>query len=137
MILPFDTRRSLVIVPVFLAGPRGADNFEFAVDTGSSRSAVSGLVLQQPGYLPSEASGRHPVHTAGGGLTAGLLRLHRFAAFGRVLTDHPVVWLPLAPTSRIDGLLGLEFFRGLVLKLDFARGRIRLDRPRRWWQFWR
>ena len=134
---PFDLRRSLVIVPVFLAGPRGGETFQFAIDTGSSRSAVSGLVLQQLGYVPSQATGRHPVRTAGGGLTVGSLHVQRLAAFGRAHADFPVLWLPLAPTSRIDGLLGLDFFRGLVLTLDFARGQIALSLPRRWWQFWR
>jgi hypothetical protein len=35
-----------------------------------------------------------------------------------------------------DGLLGLDFFRGFILNIDFIRGRIKLS-IRRWWQFWR
>jgi hypothetical protein len=65
------------------------------------------------------------------------VRVARFAAFGIVQSDFPVLWLPLPPAVRVDGLLGLDFFRGLVLTLDFARGQISLRPPRRWWQFWR
>lgn len=133
----FDTRRSLVIVPVSLAGPRGSDNYEFAVDTAATGCAVSGLVLQQLGYFESQVQGRRPVRTGGGGITAGQIRVQRFGAFGRIHADYPVLWLPLSPTSRIDGLLGLDFFRGLVLALDFARGRISLRGPKSWWQLWR
>lgn len=42
--------------------------------------------------------------------------------------------LPLGVEA--DGLLGLDFFRGFVLTLDFVRGRITLA-PKHWWQFWR
>jgi Aspartyl protease len=136
MTYSFDPGRRLVVVPVFLAGPRGGEIFDFAIDTAASGSAVSGLVLQQLGYSPSEATGRHSVRTAGGGLTASRIRVQRFATFGQVHDDYPVLWLPLAPASRVDGLLGLDFFRGYVLELDFIRGRISLA-LKRWWQFWR
>ena len=77
------------------------------------------------------------MRTASGGLTAGFVRVHRFAAFGDVRADFPVLWLPLAPASRIDGLLGLDFFRGSSLLFDFARGQVSCPAPRRGWQFWR
>ena len=133
----FDLKRSLVIVPVFLAGPRGSETFQFAVDTGATGCSVSGLILQQLGYSESQVQGRRHVRTGGGGITAGQVRVQRFGAFGRIHADYPVLWLPLPPTSRIDGLLGLDFFRGLVLELDFARGRITLRGPGSWWRFWR
>jgi hypothetical protein len=41
------------------------------------------------------------------------------------------------PAVITDGMLGPDFFRGFVLTLDFARGRIALGPPRRWWQVWR
>lgn len=45
----------------------------------------------------------------------------------------------LPATFEDEGLLGLDFFRGLVLTLDFANGTIDLARPkpvtRRWWPF--
>jgi hypothetical protein len=33
----------------------------------------------------------------------------------------------LPPSSGVDGLLGLDFFRGLCLNIDFRPGRLRID----------
>jgi len=52
-------------------------------------------------------------------------------------TNFPVVAHDLPPAVTVDGLLGLDFFRDLVLTLDFARGRIDLRPPRPWWRVWR
>lgn len=129
----FDPRGRLVVVPVFVAGPRGGETFQFALDTGATRSAVSGLVLGVLGYSEDQARSRTTARTGSGGVSVGLIHIARFAAFGRVETDYPVIWLPLPPASRVDGLLGLDFLRGRVLTLDFSRGRVGLRAPRRWW----
>ena len=137
MTYTFDAKRGLVVIPVFLAGPRGSETFEFAIDTGSTRSSVSGLILQQLGYSQPPSAGRSTVRTAGGGLTAGSVRVQRLGTFGEYHVDFPVLWLPLAPSARVRGLLGLDFFRGSSLLFDFARGRVSCPAPRPWWQFWR
>jgi hypothetical protein len=137
MTLTFDPNGRVVAVRVYLAGPRGAEYFRFAVDTAATRSAVSALVLEQLGYLASQRHGQYQVRTGSGGTRTGLVTIQRFAAFGRIRDDFPVLWLPLPPASRIDGLIGLDFFRDLVLTIDFLRGRISLNQHRRWWQFWR
>lgn len=58
-------------------------------------------------------------------------------ALDRVKTNYPVFVYDPPPTVIIDGLLGLDFFRGFILTLDFARGAISLSLLKRWWQFWR
>ena len=136
MTYSFDIRRSLVVVPVSVSGPRGGEVFQFAVDTGASRTSISGLVLQTLGYSHSQTTGRQQVRTASGGLAVGSLPLQRFAAFGRTLTDFSILWMPHPPSALIDGLLGLDFFRQHVLMLDFMRGRVSLISRRKWWQFW-
>lgn len=133
----FDPRSGLVIVPVFVAGPRGGKTFSFALDTGATHSSMSGLLLEQLGYARSQARGNYPVRTGGGSARTGILRVSRFGAFGRVAANHPLLWLPLDPTSAADGLLGLDFLRGRVLTLDLARGRVDLRPPHPRWQFWR
>jgi hypothetical protein len=37
------------------------------------------------------------------------------------------------PAVTVYGLLGLDFRRGRVLTLNFARGRVGLRGPRAWW----
>jgi hypothetical protein len=66
-----------------------------------------------------------------------VIRVSAVTALDRIRTDFLVAAHDLPLGVEADGLLGLDFFRGLVLKLDFARGRIWLTAFRRWWQFWR
>ena len=135
----FDLNGRLVVVPVVLAGPEGAASFQFALDTGATHCSASGLVLGQLGYRESQATGRHRVRTGSGSTLASRLRVTRVGALGHMRTDFPVFWLPLPPATMIDGLLGLDFFRGLVLTIDFAQGTIDLDPPRRprpRWRVW-
>jgi hypothetical protein len=134
---PFDPNGRLAVVRVFLTGPGGTQDFRFGVDTGSTRTAVAGHVLHLLGYREPPEGERRRARTGSGETRAGLVTVGRFQALGRVRPDFPVLWLSLGPGVMIDGLLGLDFFRGLVLKLDFARGQISLKPPRKWWQLWR
>ncbi len=133
----FDPRGRLAVIPVILAGPAGAFEFRFAIDTAATRSSVSGLILAQLGYTEPPAAERLTVRTGSGATRAGLVCVGLLRALGQTRTQHPVLWLRHPPGSLIDGLLGLDFFRGLVLKLDFARGRITLREPGSRWRFWR
>ena len=68
----FDRNGRLVIIPVFLAGPRVQHTFQFAVDTAATRTGVSGLILERLGYQRSQATGRYQVRTGSGGTRAPL-----------------------------------------------------------------
>jgi hypothetical protein len=65
-----------------------------------------------------------------------VIQVSAVAALERVRVDLLVAAHNLTPGSEADGLLGLDFFRGFILKLDFIRGRIDLS-AKHWWQFWR
>jgi hypothetical protein len=134
---PFDPNGRLVVVPVVVSGPRGPHEFRFGVDTAATRTSMAGLILGRLGYREPDEADRGPVRTGSGGTRAGLVRVARVAALGQSRPDFPILWMPHPPAAMIDGLLGLDFFRGLVLILDFARGQISLGPPRRWWQLWR
>jgi hypothetical protein len=65
-----------------------------------------------------------------------VIRLPAVAALDRVRTDFLVAAHEFPLGVEADGLLGLDFFRGFILTLDFVGGRVSLS-PKRWWQFWR
>jgi hypothetical protein len=65
-----------------------------------------------------------------------LIRVSAVAALDRVRTDFLVAAHDFPLGVEADGLLGLDFFRGFVLTLDFIRGRVKFT-SRLWWQFWR
>jgi hypothetical protein len=64
-----------------------------------------------------------------------LIRVPAVTALERVRTEFLVATHDYPLGIETDGLLGLDFFRGFVLTIDFVRGRIALSR-RCWWQFW-
>ena len=51
--------------------------------------------------------------------------------FGRV-RDNPTIAFAKLGSTILDGLLGLDFFRGHILTVDFPRGTVTLYRPWRW-----
>ena len=137
MSVPFPLDARKLIVPVTVVGPRRSHEFRFALDTGSGITVVPATLLRQLGCDLSRPLGHTTLRGATGVARAPLVRVPAVVAFDRVRTDFVVAAHDFPLGTATDGLLGLDFFRGLVLKLDFARGRIDLGPPKRWWQVWR
>jgi len=78
------------------------------------------------GFDLSQPTGRIRLHTASGFATAPLIRVPTITALERVRTNMLVAAHNLPLGVEADGLLGLDFFRGFILKLDFIRGCSRL-----------
>ena len=78
------------------------------------------------GYDPSTSTDL--VHlTAGTGVaTVPRLMLNRLTALGKHAIGLRVLAHDLPPETGVDGLLGLDFFRDLILTLDFRAGQILL-----------
>jgi hypothetical protein len=66
-----------------------------------------------------------------------VLTVPRLVSLGQARSDFEIAAHDPPATFSADGLIGLDFFRDLVLTIDFLRGRISLNQHRRWWQFWR
>jgi hypothetical protein len=52
--------------------------------------------------------------------------LQRLTALGQERFGFPVLGHTLPPSAGVDGLLGLDFFRGLCLTIDFRAGQLHL-----------
>jgi hypothetical protein len=133
----FDPGAPNIVVPVFVTGPRRTWELKLALDTGATRTIIRPHVLASLGIVPPANARRGRIRSATGGAAAPFVAVPHLLALGQVRANFDVLAHDLPPTVTHDGLLGLDFFRGLVLKLDFARGRASLKPPRRWWQFWR
>lgn len=136
MSFPFDPAGGAVSVLVTVVGPRRSEELRCAIDTGSARTVLPATFLRALGCDLSRPVGYARLHGATGVARAPVVRVSAVAALDRVRTDLGVAAHDFPLGTATPGLLGLDFFRGLVLTLDFARGRIALSR-RRWWQFWR
>jgi predicted aspartyl protease len=133
----FDLELQLVVVSATLTGPSGPVECLLAVDTAATDTHISPYVLQLAGYDPAALFDPVTLLTVGGRLTTDRIRVARLRCLGQTATDFRVICHTVTATTRIDGLLGLDFLRGRVLTLDFVRGRIALRPPRPWWAFWR
>jgi len=123
---PFDPRRGLIVIGAELTGPSGAAVLRLAVDTGATSTLVNVAMLVAIGCEPALAADRVQVTTGSGVEFAPRVELQRLAALGQERFGFPVLGHTLPPSAGVDGLLGLDFFRGLLLTIDFRAGQLDL-----------
>jgi len=123
---PFDPRRGLIVIGAELTGPSGAAVLRLAVDTGATSTLANVAMLVAIGCEPALAADRVQVTTGSGVEFAPRVELQRLAALGQERFGFPVLGHMLPPSAGVDGLLGLDFFRGLLLTIDFRAGQLDL-----------
>ena len=123
----FDPRRGLIILRAELTGPSGSGILQLALDTGATTTLINVAMLVAIGYDPALSSDRVQVTTGSGVEFAPRVELQRLTAIGQERYSLQVLGHTLPPSSGVDRLLGLDFFRGLRLSIDFRAGQLRLD----------
>lgn len=83
--------------------------------------------LATAGYDPTAAELAARVTTGSAQETAPIVTLQRLDALAQTRRDFDVIAYTLPPTSPVDGLLGLDFFRDTRLTIDFRVGTITVD----------
>ncbi len=124
MIFPFDPQQGLIVVPAELWGPTGSVVLRLALDTGATATLVNMAMLVGVGYDPALAPARVQVTTGSGVEYAPRVTLSRIRALGQERVDFGVLGHTLPPSAGVDGLLGLDFFRGQSVTIDFRTGRV-------------
>jgi hypothetical protein len=131
----FDPREPSIRIPVVVETARTVAKYLFVVDTGATRSAVHSRIAKALKLAP-DPTRVAAVTTASGHSTAGFFIVPRFMGLGVEQTNYRVLAQEFPASFSADGLLGLDFFRGRILTIDFRLNSIRLRPARRWWQFW-
>lgn len=126
MSFPFDAQQGLIIVRAELWGPAGSLVLRLALDTGATGTVVNIGMLVTIGYDPALVPDRIQVTTGSGIEFVPRVTLDKMMALGQERTNFPVLGHTLPPSAGIDGLLGLDFFRGQSLTLDFRTGQVTL-----------
>lgn len=127
MSLPFDPASRAIVVPVTLWGPKGSVQLRLVLDTGAAGTAVREDGLRYVGYDPAGAMEQVHIVTAGGVERAPRVQVQKLRALGHARAPYPVVCHTLPPEAGVDGVLGLDFMRGLRLVVDFREGVVTLD----------
>jgi predicted aspartyl protease len=126
MTFRFDAEQGLIIVAAELHGASGSALLRLALDTGASGTLLNTSLLVAAGYDPTASEDRIEVTTGSGVEYVARVIIRKLRALGHERLDFPVLAHTLPPTARVDGLLGLDFFRGLRLTADFRSGIIDL-----------
>ena len=109
-----------------LTGPLGNAVLRLALDTGATITLINVEILVAIGYDPTISSNLIEVTTGSCVESVPSITLRKILALGHTHTDFPIIAHTLPPSSGVDGVLGLDFLRGLSLSIDFRHGKINL-----------
>jgi len=126
MSTPFNPNDKLIGVKVRLFGPTGDYYARLALDTGASFTVIRTALLVSIGYDPDSLPKTVSFITGSGVESAARVTVDKIEALDQERQSFAVVAHTLPPSSAIDGVLGLDFFRNRVLTLDFQTGTITL-----------
>ncbi len=126
MTIRFNPHHGLIVIPVELEGPNGVSIVQLAVDTGASVTMIASPLLASVGCVHSQGSRPFQVTTGSGVVSASICLVPRLEALGKAKPRFPVLSHTLPMSASVDGVLGLDFFRGLKLEIDLRSGTIDL-----------
>jgi predicted aspartyl protease len=122
MKIKFDASQGLIVIPTRLYGSQGDTIVRLALDTGATSSMINWDVAVLLGYDPASVKERIQITTGSGVEFAPRITMKKIEVMGRSLENFLMLCHTLPPSSTVDGLLGLDFFRGERLILDFQLG---------------
>jgi len=76
------------------------------------------------GYDPAIVQNRVKITTGRGVEFSPQIEVIKIEALEKVREDFPVLCHTLPPSTNVDGLLGLDFFRGTFLSIDLVSGSV-------------
>jgi hypothetical protein len=123
----FKPGTGLILVQAEATGPFGTLMLWLVLDTGATRSLINLPVLQSLGFDPARSGTTATMATGSAVQVVPLVALTRLGALGRNRFGIPVLAHSLPVQSNVDGLLGLDFFQGEVLTIDFRAGHVILS----------
>ena len=127
MSLPFDPQIGLIVIPVRLYGPTGDTIARLALDTGATGTVVNWDLAVLLGYDPAIVPDRVQMTTGSGVEFVPRIVIGKVEAIGQERLDFPVLCHTLPPSATVDGVLGLDFFRGWRLVVDFRIGLVTVE----------
>jgi predicted aspartyl protease len=122
MKIKFDAIQGLIVIPIRLYGTQGDIIVRLALDTGATSSMINWDIAVLLGYDPASAKERIQITTGSGVEFAPRIAIKKVQIMGRSLENFPILCHTLPPSATVDGLLGLDFFRGERLILDLREG---------------
>ena len=125
MIFRFDPDATVIRVDGNIPSPMGLRRTILALDTAATQTCIAESLLASIGLNTSVAP-KVRVATANGEIEVPEVMLPVLSALGHEKNDFKVLAVNM-PSSTFSGVLGLDFFRDKVLRIDFRNGTIDLQ----------
>ena len=93
-----------------------------ALDTGATGSMINCDIAVLLGYDPVSLEERIRITTGSGIEFVPQIKIKKIEIPGRFKKNFPILCHTLPPGATIDGLLGLDFFRGVSFTIDLKLG---------------
>lgn len=119
---PFELTDEINLV-IVLASVDGYE-LRLALDTGASDTVIDLTALLIAGYRKSDTTGQVEIETGKGLITADVYIIQTVEALGIRHADFTVCsydFLANSILTDIDGVLGIDFFEGKKVCIDFAK----------------
>jgi hypothetical protein len=128
----FDPAGTHIGVQGVVHGPPGTTRLvNFLLDTGTPHAVVDAAIIDALGLGAQAAVGRSKLWGVSGSTDGYVLRVPRLDLLGRSLTQYRLAVHDFSEELGVEALLGLDFFRGTYLGLDFVSGEITVRDPDR------
>lgn len=127
MSLDFNAKEGLIIVPTRLWGPSGDTVIRLALDTGATGSMVNWDLIVLLDYDPAATPNRIQMTTGSGVEFVPVISIQKVQAMNLIRNNFPILCHTLPPSATVDGVLGLDFFRGKKLSIDLCRGKAEIE----------
>ncbi len=123
----FDPSGTFIPIPVQFFRLDKYVSVRLALDTGATQTLIGKDIVEALGYDVEAAPVMRQITTASGVETTPVVNIERVKALEQERLDLPVICYNLPSGIPFDGLIGLDFFRGQRLAIDFREGLIALD----------
>lgn len=79
------------------------------------------------GYDPAATPNRIQMTTGSGVEFVPVVSIQKIQAMNIIQNNFPILCHTLPPSATVDGVLGLDFFRGKKVSIDLSRGKVEIE----------
>jgi len=123
----FNSSAGPIIVPAKITGPDGDSVAHLALDTAATTTLIDKEILKLAGYDPNDLTQQVKMIGVDSEETVNVVTIEKLEALGVASELLSVVCHSLPAQAGVDGVLGLNFFRGRRLMIDFRLGIVSID----------
>jgi len=97
------------------------------LDTGATYSMMPWFIAEELGYDPASTKKRIAIQTANGQIHVPMITIDSVRVIGKTVEHCDMLVHNLPESSRVDGLIGLNFLKQFKLTIDFKEGILTLS----------